>query len=150
MECSGKGIRALASLKLQNTVPSLSISIGGPLVSDRLILAISRPPFHVAPSSTCARLSCSVVNPSFWRMSAARRSLVSVSYQVDTCWRGYNSQFYDSHSSPFYDGWMRGRNSRKSRLGVDREEALPKRKNTQIDQKAALRRRNEVSLTYKQ
>ena len=36
----------------QKTVPSLSISIGGPPVFGRLILAISLPPFQVAPSST--------------------------------------------------------------------------------------------------
>ena len=41
-----------ANLEIQKTVPSLSISIGGPPVSGRLVLAISLPPFQVAPSST--------------------------------------------------------------------------------------------------
>ena len=38
----------------QKIVPSLPISIGGPPVSGRLILAISLPPFQVALSSTWA------------------------------------------------------------------------------------------------
>lgn len=46
-----------SNLELQKIVPSLSISIGGPPVSGRLILAISLPPFQVAPSSTWASVS---------------------------------------------------------------------------------------------
>jgi hypothetical protein len=36
----------------QKTVPSLSMSIGGPPVSGRFCLAISRPPFQLALSRT--------------------------------------------------------------------------------------------------
>lgn len=58
---------------LQNTVPSLSISIGGPLVSGRFCFAISRPPFHVALSSTCARVRLGPFR--CFRKAAAIRSL---------------------------------------------------------------------------
>jgi len=60
----------------QNTVPSLSISIGGPPVSGRFCLAISRPPFHVALSKIWARVSeTSEAPPSLCRIRAAIRSL---------------------------------------------------------------------------
>ena len=61
----------------QNTVPSLTISIGGPPPDSRLFsLAISRPPFHVALSSTCARVSCSFDKLSLTRIRSAIRSLI--------------------------------------------------------------------------
>jgi len=60
----------------QKIVPSLSISIGGPPVSGRLILAISRPPFQVAPSSTCASDKSSADKLSCVLMRSAILSLV--------------------------------------------------------------------------
>ena len=61
----------------QNTVPSLTISIGGPPPDSGLFsLAISLPPFHVALSSTCARVSWSFDKPSLTRICSATRSLM--------------------------------------------------------------------------
>ncbi len=60
----------------QNRVPSLTISIGGPPDSGRFSFAISRPPFHVALSSTCARVSCSFDRLSLALICSAIRSLV--------------------------------------------------------------------------
>jgi hypothetical protein len=62
----------------QNTVPSLSISIGGPPVSGRNFFAISRPPFHVALSKIWAKVSvASGVAPTFCRIRPAIRSLTT-------------------------------------------------------------------------
>ena len=65
----------------QNTVPSLSISIGGPPVAGRFCFAISRPPFHVALSRTWASVSCALVSPSLARMASAMRSLSCARYE---------------------------------------------------------------------
>ena len=63
----------------QNTVPSLSISIGGPPVSGRFRLAISRPPFHVALSKIWARVrDASEAPPNLCRIRPAIRSLSSI------------------------------------------------------------------------
>jgi hypothetical protein len=63
-------------IRTQNTVPSLTMSIGGPPDSGRFSFAISRPPFQVALSSTCARVSCSFDRLSLARIWSAIRSLV--------------------------------------------------------------------------
>ena len=71
-----KDQRQASAASAQNTVPSLSISIGGPPVSGRFCLAISRPPFHVALSKIWARVSeTSEAPPIFCRIRAAIRSL---------------------------------------------------------------------------
>ena len=69
------------AIDTQNTVPSLTISIGGPPDSGLFSFAISRPPFHVALSSTCARESCSFDKLSLTRICSAIRSLIGVSAQ---------------------------------------------------------------------
>jgi hypothetical protein len=75
LRCTGYSGQYKRLLNAQKTVPSLSISIGGPPVSGRLILAISLPPFQVAPSSTWASVSWDTVNPICERIRSAIRSL---------------------------------------------------------------------------
>lgn len=59
-------------LTTQKTVPSLSISIGGPPVSGRFCFAISRPPFQVALSRIWAKVRQA---SAFSRIRLAMRSL---------------------------------------------------------------------------
>ena len=134
----------LAILFHQNTVPSLSISIGGPPVAGRFCFAITRPPFQVALSSTCASVSCSVVKPSCFRISTAIRSLSRefVLSRVSDGRRaeGENVQFNDSHGPPFYDGRVRREKLRDLCVGVGIcrriEHPGAQREDSKVDQQA--------------
>lgn len=133
----------LAILFHQNTVPSLSISIGGPPVAGRFCFAITRPPFQVALSSTCASVSCSVVKPSCFRISTAIRSLLGVRSQSGFGRAesgGENVQFNDSHGPPLYDGRVRREKLRDLRVGVGIcrriEHPGAQREDSKVDQQA--------------
>ena len=97
---SPKNERGISTGRLQNTVPSLSISIGGPPVSGRFCFAISRPPFHVALSRIWVKVSgTSEAAATFCRIREAIRSLTShqtseglhrltQKWETPACWRG--------------------------------------------------------------